>query len=289
MIDRKALRENNKLDPFCREIFTPVAPLITPGEQGVAKLDTFKVDPLGALNSIATDGEEYVPPGTYARLRVNGELMMSDTPMEQRTNLEVVDRAKGRVLIAGLGIGMVLRAILDKPQVERVIVLEKYQEVIDLVLPTFETKRDLIIKSRPEDFDGVPHAIVGAKLEVIAADVFTWTPPNALKFDTIYFDIWPNSRVCYVPEMEALHKQFRPYRAKGGWMDSWTYRKLKAKQRDDEKFLRHELPRLLYARLKEDGPEKFRLNCLRLLAAPEIDDETKLIVRDWLKDHGVIS
>ena len=49
---------------------------------------------------------EYVPPGRYARLFVNGTMFMSDTPMERNTNYAVVRNAHGNVLIAGLGIGL---------------------------------------------------------------------------------------------------------------------------------------------------------------------------------------
>jgi hypothetical protein len=45
--------------------------------------------------------------GAYARLHLDGELMMSDTRMERVTNYEFVKNAKGRVFIGGLGIGLI--------------------------------------------------------------------------------------------------------------------------------------------------------------------------------------
>ena len=71
--------------------------------------------------------------GTYIRLTHNGECVMSDTNMEQRTNLRFCLKAYGDIIIGGLGIGMIIMAIQDKPEVKSITVIEKNQEVIDLV------------------------------------------------------------------------------------------------------------------------------------------------------------
>jgi len=68
--------------------------------------------------------DTYIRPGRYARLHVGHVLMMSDTDMERRSNVQVVQQARGHVLIAGLG--MILHPILAKPEVTRVTVVEKY-------------------------------------------------------------------------------------------------------------------------------------------------------------------
>lgn len=74
--------------------------------------------------------------GDYIQLYVHGELMMSDTPMERRTNDEFIANAHGKVMIAGLGVGMILEALIplcESGVVTSVVVYEKYQDVIDLV------------------------------------------------------------------------------------------------------------------------------------------------------------
>ena len=66
-------------------------------------------------------------PGTYVKLidKQAKEIVMSDTTMEQRTNYAVLYRANGHVLIGGLGIGMILLAIQEKPEVKSITVVEK--------------------------------------------------------------------------------------------------------------------------------------------------------------------
>ena len=108
-----------------------------------------------------------IPCGKFVRLLHNGSVVMSDTDMEKRTNANFVRNAHGNVLIGGLGIGLILLAIQDKPEVEKIVVVEKHREVIDLVK------------------DQLP---LNGKVEVVNADVWEYTPEE--KFNTIYMDIW---------------------------------------------------------------------------------------------------
>jgi hypothetical protein len=100
-----------------------------PVAHGIAKIDHLTVDRFQSVMS-AWEPAAYCPPGTYACLRVNGRLMMSDTRMEHYTNYKVVREARGNVLIAGLGLGMILHPILAKKEVLSVTVIEKYADVI---------------------------------------------------------------------------------------------------------------------------------------------------------------
>ena len=69
----------------------------------------------------------------YAKLIVNGELVMSETPMEHRTNSNFVLDADEDVLIGGLGLGMIILAVQDKENVSSIIIVERSQDVIDAV------------------------------------------------------------------------------------------------------------------------------------------------------------
>jgi len=133
---------------------------------------------------------------TYCRLLINGSVVMTDAEFERSTNMLPVIRAKGDALIAGLGIGLILEPFLK--QCTSVTVIEKEPDVIELVGKNFYEST------------------------IIHADIFEWLPARKAKlFDTIYFDIWPNICMDDLREARTLHKKFRPYLRKGGYMESW--------------------------------------------------------------------
>jgi len=60
-----------------------------------------------------------------------GAVWMSLTPMEMMTQRSAVQLASQTVVIGGLGLGWLLRKVCEKPEVERVIVVEKSKELLD--------------------------------------------------------------------------------------------------------------------------------------------------------------
>ena len=56
---------------------------------------------------------------------------MSITPHEMITQRPGIQRASGTVMVGGLGLGWFLRKVHDKPDVERVILVERCQELLD--------------------------------------------------------------------------------------------------------------------------------------------------------------
>lgn len=130
-----------------------------------------------------------IPCGKFVRLLHRGEVIMSDTDMEKRTNANFVRNAHGKVLIGGLGIGLILLAIQDNSEVEKIVVVEKHKEVIDLV------KDQLSLNE---------------KVEVVNADVWEYTPTE--KFNTIYMDIWNYiNTVVYRDSMKPLIAKYRKF------------------------------------------------------------------------------
>lgn len=155
--------------------------------------------------------------GTYTNLYVNGDIMMTDTPMEQNTNMEFIWNAHGDVLIGGLGVGLILynlREKINKGIVTSITVMEKYQDVIDLVLPRIQPFLD-------------------GSLKVILQDVLEYKPAKEEKFDTIYFDIWPSISSDNYSDMVLLHRRWGRHLRENGWMSSWCKKRVYQLHKED--------------------------------------------------------
>ena len=165
--------------------YVKLADILHPVKVGTAEVDImdFSNGKLGFREIM--DG---LQPEKYARLRIDGETMMSETPMEHITNRYFVCHAHGDVLIGGLGLGMIILAIQDKPEVQSITVLEKSKDVIDAVLPQLP---------------------VNDKVTVIEADAFLYRPEK--KYDCIYMDIWPYMDEDLHKEVKALKRRYGHY------------------------------------------------------------------------------
>ena len=142
----------------------------------------------------------FVPPGNYKKLTRNGTVIMSNTPAECIDFLYFVNcyETKGNILINGLGLGVVLTALLAKPEVEHITVIEISEDVIKLVGPTFA-----------ED----------PRVTIIHANAFTWKPPKGVRYNAVWHDVWDNICEDNLPEMTKLH---RKYGKRCNYQESWA-------------------------------------------------------------------
>jgi spermidine synthase len=150
-------------------------------------------------------------PGWYTRLTRNGSIIMSDTPDEIRDHWDVIRRANGRVLINGLGLGVVLNACLSKVlsddgtsagremAVEHATVVEKNQDVIDLVGSYYEDR-------------------FGDRLTIVHADALEWKAPRGERYNVVWHDIWDD--IC-ADNLDSMKKLHRKYGRRCDWQGSW--------------------------------------------------------------------
>lgn len=141
--------------------------------------------------------EEYVPPGKYERLMRGNTVVMSTTPMEYRTHAPIIHRAKGIVLLNGLGLGFVLGEILKKPEVQAVTVVEIEPTVIDLIKPRFAND---------------------SRVNIVNADAFTFKPTEN-HYDAVWHDIWTN--ICS-DNLAQMTKLKRKYGKRCDWQGCWS-------------------------------------------------------------------
>lgn len=165
---------------------------LPPAESGDWKLETFEVpeEPNIALLRWYMEGRG-VPAGTYNRLK-NGQhnCFMSDTPAELGDCLELFNMVYGCLLITGLGLGMVPRALIKHNMVGEIHIVEKEPDVIKLT---------------GGQFDNEP------RITIHEGDAFNWLPPEGIGFDFAWHDIWPDMSEDYAPEMALLREHYRPH------------------------------------------------------------------------------
>ena len=108
---------------------------------------------------------------TILQQNINGEWLtiMADSELEANQAKEFLDAATGDVLLAGLGIGMVLQPLIDNDNVTSITIVEKFQEVIDLVWT---------------------HTPSSSKITLVNDDIYTWTPDK--NYDVAWFDSFIN-------------------------------------------------------------------------------------------------
>lgn len=178
--------------------------VVPDGVSGPWKVETFTISKQESESSLlrslltGTPGV-YVQAGTYKRLMCSDEVVMSNTLMEINTNKDFINRATGRVLINGLGLGMVLSEILKKDSVESVTVIERFQDVINLTAPSFAHD---------------------PRVKIIHCCAFEYTPEDGEVFDVAWHDIWTYISPSNLDEMWKLEDKLRPYVK--GYQESWA-------------------------------------------------------------------
>ena len=172
---------------------------LTPGKSGDWEVKKFTVSEEEARWSAVREAinghrQRRVTAGTYWMLPERGSLYMSNTPAEVSDHWHFIREAHGKVLIAGLGLGMVVQALLDKNACERIVVVEKSDDVIRLVGPAYNYPN----------------------VEIVHSNIFDYKPTE--HFDYAWFDIWPDISGDQYPEMKRLHRKFaRSVTVKDSW------------------------------------------------------------------------
>lgn len=111
----------------------------------------------------------YDSPVTIHALRDGNGLIMSDAPIELAMMSDFIKKARGRVLIGGLGLSLVTRIVAARPHVNHVTVVEIEKDVIHLT---------------GSDLDP-------GRVTVVHDDLFTFLRrTDKWIWQTAFFDIW---------------------------------------------------------------------------------------------------
>lgn len=112
------------------------------------------------------------------------ETWMSLSPMEVESQELACRHARGHTVVMGLGMGWVAANIALQPTVERVTVVERDGDVLELF-------------GRCRLLEGLPES-AARKVELVQADALQWQPQGA-PVDFLYADIW-----LYLAEPQTL-------------------------------------------------------------------------------------
>lgn len=96
-------------------------------------------------------------------------LVMVDSHKEFKEHELLWNNAKGNILIGGLGVGMVNEKLINMPNINSITIVEKSEEVIELVWPY--CKKD-------------------ERFTLVQADIDAWSVPSNSYWDYAWFDTW---------------------------------------------------------------------------------------------------
>ena len=126
---------------------------------------------------------------------------MGKAPGELETQYHAIEECRkrgGKVLTTGLGIGMFVDYVLLNDNVESITVIEKYQEVIDLVAPYLKDRW-------------------GDRLIIIKADALEYVPDQ--RYTVIWHDIWANQFAAEnTADCRKIKEVYAPY---CDWQGFW--------------------------------------------------------------------
>lgn len=135
---------------------------------------------------------------TITMLKQNGQVWMSNSPSEINDTKKLAAAATGHVLIAGLGLGILPALLESKKCVHSITIVEKSQQVIELVSPHLKSSKVRVI---------------------VQADFRNWIGQNDLScYDSFILDIWGDISSDLLPDMFSLIEKLpksKPFRLWG--------------------------------------------------------------------------
>lgn len=171
-------------------------------------LNDITIDHINKSNTIASLYVDKFEKGKEHLLLVRKHegTMMSDHPSETITNQDFIDKAKGDVLVFGLGLGLIIFPLLNSPDIKSITIVEMDPHL-------------------PKVVGGIisPHDL-HKKVKIEVGDAFTYFEKmNDERYDTIYFDIWAKIDDNSFSDMDKLHSLYKKYLRSNGYLNSWCY------------------------------------------------------------------
>lgn len=153
--------------------------------------------------------------GTYTRIVRNDTLWMSDTDAEVRDHLPAIrqiERRGGRVLVNGLGIGLIVHAALAFENVEHIDIVEVDPEVCEVV---------------------GGHYARDSRVQVHCADAHKIEWPAGARWNVVWSDIWPT---ITLDDNESRARLGRKYSKRvADWHGKWAQEEVDLMKREERR------------------------------------------------------
>lgn len=166
------------------------------GRKGSWEIETFKLTKAEAdayneaeskhLKRYIAHDVEYKQLLRYSAQKPAGYPVMSNIPAEVADHMPFIEAAHGNVLLFGLGLGMVVQALIEKKSVNSITIVEIDPEVIEL--------------------SGTYYQNVSKKIQIHQADALYYMDEN--RYDAIWFDIWDRIAPENLYQMEYLRERW---------------------------------------------------------------------------------
>lgn len=141
---------------------------------------------------------------------------MTDDPLFWYAMWEYANRMSGSILIGGLGLGLIIRHLMENMIANKVTVIERQQEVIDLVWNQIAPPSNFnLVKA---DFFDLPDDLKSQEFDTTLTDFWVGSPHD-LEVQSIFLDTfetvntyWPSAKQLYhgvMPWASALGKLWK--------------------------------------------------------------------------------
>lgn len=154
---------------------------------------------------------DVIPPGRYTWLfcqtlataleHNRGECVMNTTPAELRKHLQFILKARGRVLVTGLGLGCVVRGLLAHGQCDSIDVIERSPDVIHLC----------------------GASVADPRVRIRCTDALDFARHTQERWDFAWSDLWSDPERDE-PHLQLIHMELMALlREKVGLQGAWAF------------------------------------------------------------------
>ncbi len=156
----------------------------------------------------------YPEPITFPVLIHKHRVVMSESPQEVIMMKNEAKGAKGRCLVGGLGLGLILEHLRKRKGVKEIVVVERQPEVIHLYrqLRKDKVRYDEVINSTIEDY--------------LKRD-------NLRPFDYVHLDTWYTGDYEHLPHVNWLVAQAKKNLNPKGVVQAWNHKSMRETFKDE--------------------------------------------------------